>query len=110
MIEFIRTYTKGNLQVVLDRRKVIKDDPGADTPAMVYFNGRNRACSTYWCACGEGELLNENDGGVYKLTKRQIEWLDSLDGELTEFLYGADADIVRGDVTVCTSADDMIAK
>lgn len=38
--------------LVLDRDKVVLDDPGADTPAMVYYK---RGSATYWCACGEGE-------------------------------------------------------
>lgn len=108
---FCRRYRNGKLEVVLDRRKVIENDPGMDTPAMVYFNGNRKAASTYWCACGEGELLGEDrHGTIRRLTTRQLEWLDKLEPEVTEFLYGADACIVRGELTKCSSADDMIAK
>lgn len=80
------------LRVVLDRKRVVPNDPGQDTPALVHYKcGKYRACSTYWCACGEGELLIESprnrSGGVHKLSDNQLEWLASLDFELTEFLY-----------------------
>jgi hypothetical protein len=80
------------LRVVLDRKRVVPDDPGQDTPALVHYKcAKYKACSTYWCACGEGELLIESprylSGGVHKLSENQLEWLESLDPELTEFLY-----------------------
>ncbi len=79
------------LRVVLDRKRVVPNDPGADTPAMVYLKRWGmEASSTYWCAIGEGELeitRGKNKYAMQKLTENQVEWLDSLDPELTEFLY-----------------------
>ena len=80
----------GKLRVVLDRKRVVPNDPGQDTPALVHYEcAQYKACSTYWCACGEGELLIESPRhrGVHKLTEKQLEWLESLDPELTDFLY-----------------------
>lgn len=79
----------GKLRVVLDRKRVVPNDPGQDTPALVHYKcERYSACSTYWCSCGEGELLIESPRhGVHKLTEKQLEWLESLDPELTDFLY-----------------------
>ena len=79
------------LRVVCDRNRVVPDDPGADTPAMVYYKCRQyEASATYWCAMGESHL-QINSGKFrdeeHKLTQTQCEWLDSLEPEITEFLY-----------------------
>jgi hypothetical protein len=78
------------LRVVLDRHAVVPDDPGADTPAMVYLTHRDmEACATYWCALGEASVYC-SDGkhrGDHRLSDNQCAWLDSLEPELTEFLY-----------------------
>ena len=75
------------IDVILDKSKVIPDDPGQDTPAMVQMlraSGKQYVDSgTYWCAIGSGEL---SDKGT-KLTEEQQDWLISLDTEVTEFLY-----------------------
>lgn len=80
---------KYGLEVICDRNRVVPNDPGADTPCMVnkYKDNKLIACSTYWCAVGEQELLRCDSEGVCKLSEKQIEWLDSLDSEITEFLY-----------------------
>jgi hypothetical protein len=90
--ERFKIWENGHLQVVLDRKRVVPNDPGADTPAMVYYKGsKYEASSTYWCAIGESELEitapRKYEYGRHKLTQNQCEWLDSLDPELTEFLY-----------------------
>ncbi len=86
-----RIYQNGKLRVVLDRQRVVPDDPGADTPAMVYFDGDSyKASATYWCALGEGELQITTGiykHGFHKVTNLQCKWLESLDSELTKFLY-----------------------
>ena len=86
--EQFKIFKKGNLQVVCDRKRVVPNDPGADTPAIVYFYGKYKASATYWCAVGEGELeITGRPHGFHKLTEKQVEWLSDLDSEITEFLY-----------------------
>lgn len=79
------------LRVVCDRNRVVLDDPGADTPAMVYYKCHQfQASSTYWCAIGVSELeitWGKHRGSSHELSQNQCEWLASLDAELTEFLY-----------------------
>jgi hypothetical protein len=79
----MKTYRLGNLTLVLDKSQVFPNDPGQGTPAMVYH--KNGSCATFWCACGEGQLMS--DKGDYKLSDRQLEWLDNLDREITDYLY-----------------------
>jgi hypothetical protein len=74
-----KTLKKHGLTVVLDTNKVIHDDPGADTPALVYMG---EASATYHVALHEGEL----DFGDVKLNPTQIRWLDSIEGEIGDFL------------------------
>jgi len=84
-----KTYRNGSLRVELDKSQVFPNDPGQGTPAMVCFDGaRDRYASTYWCAVGEGELLHERTGATKQLTDKQMEWLDGLEPEISEFLYG----------------------
>jgi hypothetical protein len=79
------------LQVICDRKRVIPNDPGADTPAMVYYRKYGlEASATLWCAMGEGELqitYPRNVSGVHRLTDHQIEWLESIEPKVNEFLY-----------------------
>lgn len=85
-----KTFEKGNLTVELDREQVFPDDPGAGTPAMVYWrNGREEYSATYWCAIGEAELDGDRHG-MKQLTDKQVEWLDDLNSEIDDFLYGED--------------------
>ena len=79
-----KSFRKGRLVVSLDRSKVIPDDPGADTPAMVSSFGYY---ATYWCACGEGEL--SSDRGTLQLTEAECIWLNDLEPQVDQFLYGA---------------------
>lgn len=79
-----KTITRGRLTVRLDRGQVFPDDPGNGTPALVEAPGY---CSTYWCACGEGELLGNEDGGTLRLTAAELRWLEGLDQQITEYLY-----------------------
>lgn len=88
MSESTKTLNRNKLRVVLDKREVFPDDPGNGTPAMVYYeNQHGRFSATYWCACGEGELLDDR-GRTHQLTQAQLDWLDSLEPELTHFLHG----------------------
>ena len=75
---------KYGLKVILDKSQVFLDNPGDGTPAMVY--NRNGASATYACACGEGELENFNTGYMNQLTELQIDWLNSLENEIGDFL------------------------
>lgn len=79
------------LSVICDRERVVRNDPGADIPAMVYCKHWGmEASATYWCAMGKGELeitKGKDKYGSHKLSDNQVEWLESLDSELTEFLY-----------------------
>lgn len=79
------------LSVICDRKRVVPNDPGADTPAMVYYKRWGmEASAPYWCAIGEAALeitRGKNKYGSHKLTDNQVEWLESLDAELTGFLY-----------------------
>lgn len=83
-----KTLSKGNLRVVLDKSQVFPDDPGQGTPAMVYCG---EFSATYWCAVGESELFHDRRGAK-RLTDEQVEWLESLDSELSSFLYGSSND------------------
>lgn len=90
-----KIFKNGNLTVELNKSKVIPDDPGADTPALVFWRGFHtidgvrRYCefsSTFWCAAQEGEL-DSPYYGTYQLSEPQSKWLDSLERKVNEFLY-----------------------
>jgi hypothetical protein len=72
----------GGIRIVLDRSKVVKDDPGADTPAMVYLP-KNKGSGTFWCAVDTGEVDD------VRLTDKQCEWLQEQYDTVNDFLYGA---------------------
>lgn len=78
-------YGPNGLRIELDRDAVIPDDPGADTPAMVYYLD---ASGTYWCVNDTGELWGDRER--YTLTDRQNRWLDEQMDEVNSFLYGAE--------------------
>lgn len=86
------------LRVICDRKRVVPNDPGADTPAMVYYKCRDyEANSTYWCAMGESQLeitSGKDKYGSHQLSQNQCDWLASLDTELTEFLYKSNPAVV----------------
>ena len=52
----------------LDSSRIIPDDPGADTPALVEYRGN---WGTYWCASETGEC----DG--FDLPDSVLAWLNS---------------------------------
>jgi hypothetical protein len=79
-----KTLERGKLRVELDKSEVFLDDPGRGTPAVVYHGDFS---ATYWCAVGEGELIDSN-GYIKPLTELQIEWLDSINEDIDLFLYG----------------------
>jgi hypothetical protein len=82
----VKLYHLGKLWLVLDKGKVIKDNPGWDTPAMVYHvdsKGYITESSTYWCALGEGSLAD-----AYELSDCQQAWLEKLEPKVNSFLYG----------------------
>lgn len=72
-----------NYRVVLDKDQVIADDPGAGTPEMVY--GPNGSCGTLYAAQSNGELVCGTN--EHTLPGNIVNWLDSIDDEVAEFLY-----------------------
>lgn len=74
-----------SLRITLDRSKVNNEDPGADTPALVY-SGCSRFSATYWAALGEEELTND-DWEVKPLSPRQVRWIREQEGVVADFLY-----------------------
>ena len=78
----IKTLTGHGLRLVLDSAQIFPDDPGQGTPAMVY---KGNASSTYWCACGEGELLGPGCESV-ALSQTQCNWLDAQEEAVSAFL------------------------
>jgi hypothetical protein len=86
---FVRQSAHSNLVVELDKSQVFPDDPGAGTPAMVYLDtSKGRHSATYWCAIGEGEVENNHTGEMKQLTEKQLEWLEVLNSEIDNFLFG----------------------
>lgn len=83
-----KTFHRGSITVELDREEVFPDDPGQGTPAMVFHRDRSGAVysATYWCACDTGEL--DGDAGCKRLREDDLEWLDGLDSDVNDFLFG----------------------
>jgi hypothetical protein len=78
-----KTLTGPNgLRLVLDSAEIFPADPGQGTPAMVY---RGNASATYWCALGEGELMDPRCEMV-ALTASQSNWLDAQESAVDAFL------------------------
>lgn len=73
----------GGIKLVLDKRQVNPDDPGAGTPAMVRLG---EASATYWCAADIGELSGR-DGQIVKVNSEQYEWLVAQSVRVDLFLY-----------------------
>jgi hypothetical protein len=67
--------------IELDRTKVIPDDPGADTPAVLYWNGYS---GTFWCCLNTGEI----EAGDAQLPREVCKWLIEVEDEVNDFLYG----------------------
>lgn len=82
-----KSLRKGALVVQLDRSQVFPDEPGQGTPAMVR---RFQYSATYWCAQNEG-VLTDSDGSEWRLVDSDVQWLEDIDREVTEFLYGVEA-------------------
>jgi len=70
-------------RVVLDKDEVHPGDPGAGTPAMVYYRGGS---ATLGCALGEGEIESGRDGFVMPIPRDVYEWLEEADLKADEFL------------------------
>lgn len=66
--------------IELDRSKVVWDDPGADTPAIVCWNGYT---GTYNCCLNTGEI----ECGDALLPDEVMAWLDEVHDEVHDFLY-----------------------
>lgn len=83
-----KEFKKNNLILYLDKSQIFPNDPGAGTPALVMYESGSKYgkdyCSTYWAAVSEGELLGSRD--VKRLTTKQIEWLESLESEVEDFI------------------------
>jgi hypothetical protein len=68
------------IKIVLDKSKVVPDDPGADTPAMVYIKN-GKASATFWCAVDTGEVDDVD------LSDAQCRWLQAQYDEVNDFLF-----------------------
>jgi len=73
----------GGIRIELDRNRVVLDDPGQDTPALVYVptNKRYRGgdeTATFWCAMETDEL---------DLTKAQRDFLIRNEDKVNDVLY-----------------------
>ena len=78
----VKTFERSDLKLVLDTDKVNRENPGDDTPAMVYYKGGS---ATYTCAVGEGEVLGRY-GETIEIPERLVAWLDRLSDLVDEFL------------------------
>jgi hypothetical protein len=72
----------GSFFVLLDRREVYLEDPGAGTPAMVYLG---KYSASLWCALSTGEVTCPDD--YRELTGAQYRWLESIQDDVEAFLY-----------------------
>lgn len=72
-------FKKYGLVVELDPREVFPEDPGKGTPVMVVWPAK-KACTTFWCATGEGEI----DG--HELSDRQLVWLWHIEPKIDTWL------------------------
>ena len=70
------------VQLILDRTQVFPDDPGNGTPAIVLYR---TGSATYWCAVNEGQV--DAHEGTIRLPQSVLDWLDSKETELEQFLY-----------------------
>ena len=73
----------GDLKLILDASQIFPDDPGQGTPAIV--EGPNGTSSTYWCACGTGELLGSGNA-YHEITAEQSDWLYKQEEAVSDFL------------------------
>jgi hypothetical protein len=75
----------GGISIVLDSAQIFPDDPGAGTPAMVYFNPYGKEYSaTFYCALDTGEL----ECGEHTLSITHCNWLAAQENTVAEFLDG----------------------
>lgn len=82
----------GLIQLVLDVHEVHPDDPGAGCPALVQLGDQT---ASYECATNEGELT-DHEGHVYKLSKMQLNWLDSQQKYVDEvWRQGKERDAIK---------------
>lgn len=72
----------GRLTLELDKNEVFPEDPGQGTPAMIYLYKNNRliASGTFDCVLDTGMVEDE------KLTKKEINWLDSQSDLVNEII------------------------
>jgi hypothetical protein len=81
-----------NLKVVLDRSKVVLDNPGADTPALVYLydNRKEVGNASFNCAVEAAEVAlydNVPEHVSHYLNTAQTAWLEKIQDEVEEFLF-----------------------
>jgi hypothetical protein len=79
------------LRLILDRKKVIVNDPGQDTPQIVELAG---AMATLACAIGEGEL-DAGWRGVKRLSPVQSQWLLDVETAANDWTYDLREDAVK---------------
>lgn len=68
--------------LVLDSNEIIPDDPGAGTPAIVYYHGGS---ATFWCAIGEGEVEAKYE--MIELPEKVLDWLNTIGNTAVEKMY-----------------------
>lgn len=76
------------IKLVLDKTEIVPHDPGAGTPAMVYFDNYS---ATFNCATDTGELTYDGrrwsvDAETYFLTNQQLAWLRNREDDVWTFL------------------------
>ena len=69
-----------DVYLVLDPSKIVPDDPGQDTPALVHYQG---GTATFTCAVNEGEV--ENNGRIIQLPDSVMKWLDKVQKIVDKF-------------------------
>jgi len=77
-----KAFRHGRLLVQLDKSQVFPDDPGQGTPAMIRCFEYH---ATYWCGVDNG--LYDSEDNQLDLTPEEIDWLQSIEPTIIEFLY-----------------------
>jgi hypothetical protein len=81
---------KGPLGVTieLDKDQIFPDDPGAGTPALVFYKkGIKEGTATFWYALGEGNVDADRHGFI-QLPQKVMTWLESQEEVVDQWLYG----------------------
>lgn len=77
----------GGLTIELDRDRIVEDDPGADTPALVCLP-KGGGSSTFWFALDTGTIMGSRVD--VDVTPDQMQWLESSQALVEDFLFGGE--------------------